>query len=511
MRWFGGVVFLGLSLLVCRGALGNDEFVFDDPNPILGVPEGTWRKIGEEKKDAVWCWNGTNTVGQTLEIRHRQAASGTTDEAFLELLGGLDQELSGFSIEMLHGISDQLLEFVAKKEADQSLYVVYRTPRGAFFWRVGGLKPRQPERDFGEAIRLHAGREQYTLALKEGNVAMGAWAESIYAYAQMLAERKDAKAESVYRNLLRCDSSNYPAHLEFARLSSDEKLREESLRIVLRDAEDVTLLKEASLLLGVATPRLDAYPVLSEKDAGFRAIFIPLPPCNLWMLEEVAEIYESMTTIPVCIRRLPGGWSFPPEKRSLRRRDLEEVAFHLLPDEPSVKSWSRMRLQKALMKAATEKEPELISYLEALFVQIEKGEFQWNVSPLVAKLNSQVRKAIPADKYTMVVGVTGNDIYGDNTRFLFSLHGGGRSPLSILSYSRMKALSDETQSRRRLVERCAKEMVPATLKTLYIPRSTDPACPYSYANGVQRMDEKTRVLSPGLMEEIARIKKEAEQ
>jgi len=73
----------------------------------------------------------------------------------------------------------------------------------------------------------------------------------------------------------------------------------------------------------------------------------------------------------------------------------------------------------------------------------------------------------------------------------------------------MKAYPGEKQSRRRLVERCAKEMVPATLKTLSIPRSTDPSCPYSYANGVQRMDEKTRVLSPMLVEEIKRIKMEA--
>jgi len=342
MRWFSGVV-LGLSLLVCRDALGSGGFVFDDPNPILGVPEGTWLKTAEEKKDAVWCWNGTNAVGQTLEIRHRQAASGTTDEAFLELLGGLDKELSGFSINMLHSISDQLLEFVAKRGEEQSRYVVYRTPRGAFFWKMGGVEPGQPGKAFGEAIRLHAGGEQYTLALKEGNVAMGAWAESIHAYGRMLAERKDARAKLVYRNLLRRDSSNYQAHLEFARLTSDEKLRKESLRIVLRDAEDEALLKKASLLSGLKVPSLADYPILSGKDAGFRAIFIPLPPCNLWMLEEVAEIYESMTTIPVCIRRLPEDWEFTSAKRSLLRRDLEKIAFQLLPEEPWRRCSSRSR------------------------------------------------------------------------------------------------------------------------------------------------------------------------
>jgi len=506
MRWFGGVMVLGLFLLVGLEARGDDGFVFEDPNPVFGLPEDTWRKITEEKKDAVWFWRGTNVVGQTLEIRHRQAASGTTAEAFSALLSGLDKELSGFLIEGLHRISDQRLDFAAKKGDEQLLYVVYRTPRGAFLWKIDGLESAHQEKSFGEAIRFHAGKEQYALALREGNIAMGAWAESIHAYARMLADRKDAKAERVYRDLLRRDAANYPAHLEFARLTSDEKLQKESLRIVMRDVEDEALLEEASSWLGLEVPRLDAYPILSEKDADFQAIFIPLPPCNLWMLEEVVEVYESITTVSACIRRLPERWEFSAEKRSLLRSELEKIAFHLLPDEPNVKSWSRERLQKALAVAAREKEPESALYLEALFKRVEEGEFQWNASPLVKELNEQVQKVIPAGTYTMVVGVTGNDIYGDNTRFLFSQHGGRRSPLSVLSYSRMKAYPGENQSRRRLVERCAKEMVPATLKTLNIPRSTDPSCPYSYANGVQRMDEKTRVLSPMLMEEIQRIK-----
>lgn len=505
IRKFNRIILIGLSLLICQKTFGNNNFTFDDPNSILGVSLGTWQKITEGKKDSIWHWNGTNTVGQTLIIQHRQAASGTTDEAFSELLRGLDDK---FSIEIIHHISNQLLEFLATTEEEQFLYVVYRTPRGAFLWKVGGITSLSTKESMGETLRFHAGNEQYSLALKDGNVAMGAWGESIHAYAQMLVKRKNDKAESVYQNLLYCNASNYQAHLEFAKLTSNKKLRQESLRIILRDVEDETLLTEASLLSGTKIPSLEDYPILSKEDSGFRAIFIPLPPCNLRVLEEVSEMYELMTTIPVCIRQLPKLWEFPPEKRSLFRRQLEEIAFQLLPDEPNVKSWSLIRLQKALMNSAKENDHEAVSYLESLFKQVEKGEFQWNVSPLVKKLHDQVTEAMPLSKYTMVVGVTENDLYAENTRFLFSLYGGGRSPLSILSYSRMKASQGETPSRTRLVERCAKEMVPATLKILQIPRSTDPSCPYSYANGVQQMDKKTRVLSLLLTDEIERIKKE---
>lgn len=508
MRLSIGMLAVALGLVFGREASGNENFVFDDPGTVLTVPGG-WLKTTTGSKDSVLYWGGTNALGQTLELRHRQAASGTTDEAFMVLLSGLDEELVGFSIEMRHSTADQLLEFVAQKGDEQFLFVVYRSLRGASLWKVEGLESEKQAVSYGEKIRLHAGEEQYTLALREGNINMGAWAQSIHAYAQLLAERKDLKAEKVYRNLLQRNASNYQAHLEFSRLATDESLRTECLRIILRDAEDTELLKEASGLLGLSSPTWDDYPVLSEKDEGFRVVLIPLPPCNLWMLEEVAKTYESMTTIPVCIRRLPEAWTFPDQKRSVYRRDLEKIAFSLLPDNPNVKAWSQADLQKTLMKAAKEKDPESVPYLEALFKRIEEGEFQWDASPLVATLNKRVQKVLPSNKYTMVVGITGNDIYGDNTRYLFSLHGGGRAPLSVLSYSRMKAYPGENPSRKRLAERCAKELVPASLKSLYIPRSIDPSCPYSYANGIQRLDEKTKTLSPVLVAEIERIRKEA--
>ena len=56
-------------------------------------------------------------------------------------------------------------------------------------------------------------------------------------------------------------------------------------------------------------------------------------------------------------------------------------------------------------------------------------------------------------------------------------------------------LGEPYESRKRLVKRLTKEMVPASLKQLGIPRPSDPTDPYSYSNGVQRMDEKTLTLS----------------
>ncbi len=102
------------------------------------------------------------------------------------------------------------------------------------------------------------------------------------------------------------------------------------------------------------------------------------------------------------------------------------------------------------------------------------------------------------DILTIYVGVTEANIFSNSNNYLFSLGRiRGKSPGSILSYHMMQAdvLEEDYAYRPRLAERLAKEMVPASLKVLGIPRSTDPRCPYSYANGVGRLDEKTLTLS----------------
>ena len=51
------------------------------------------------------------------------------------------------------------------------------------------------------------------------------------------------------------------------------------------------------------------------------------------------------------------------------------------------------------------------------------------------------------------------------------------------------------ESRKRLVERLAKQLVPATLSALGMPRPADPTDPYSYADSIERVNQKTLTLS----------------
>jgi predicted Zn-dependent protease len=105
--------------------------------------------------------------------------------------------------------------------------------------------------------------------------------------------------------------------------------------------------------------------------------------------------------------------------------------------------------------------------------------------------------------------VTDANIFNGDTNFLFSMHTSRKeSQASIISTYMMQAkhLSEDHESRNRLTERIAKELVPASLKSLGIPRSIDPTCPYSYSNGVGRLDEKTLQLSDSVRLALEKIR-----
>lgn len=67
-------------------------------------------------------------------------------------------------------------------------------------------------------------------------------------------------------------------------------------------------------------------------------------------------------------------------------------------------------------------------------------------------------------------------------------------------------LNEPYQSRKRLAERLAKELVPSSLKQLGIPRPTDPSDPYSYSSGIERLAQKTLSLSAPTREALDKFR-----
>jgi predicted Zn-dependent protease len=113
------------------------------------------------------------------------------------------------------------------------------------------------------------------------------------------------------------------------------------------------------------------------------------------------------------------------------------------------------------------------------------------------------------DTRVLYVAVTGLDIFLGDTNFVFSAGSVDRGiPTIILSYNRMtaKVAGDRFESRKRVATRLAKQLVPPTLRSLGIPRPTDPTDPYSYADSIQRVDEATLMLSTPTKEALDKLR-----
>ena len=310
------------------------------------------------------------------------------------------------------------------------------------------------------------------------------------------------------KNLLQTSPSNYDAHIEYTSIANNKKEINQSAKIVERDAEEENLLSASAKILNKDIPSISSYPILGTKDKGLKVILIPLEPCNPWLLDEIATTYEKITTIPVVVRRLPVNWSVPQPSRSAYRPYLEKIASNIWKTKSAFSDWSLSKLKEEIMNKAKEEGPQAVTSINQIFNKMEEAGYQWDADPIMGWLSQAIAPYYSKDPNTMVVGISELDIYSGETNFVFSVYGGRNdTPVSILSYAKMRSkLTKENQSRKRLTERAAKELVPASLKKLNIPRSMDPSCPYSYSGGLQRLKEKSLNLAEPVKKEIVRIK-----
>lgn len=351
-----------------------------------------------------------------------------------------------------------------------------------------------------ERITAIADRQRYEEALAAGNIAMGAWGPSIHRHARRLLKAgKKEQGIKVLRDLIATSPANYEAHIDFMNNAPDPASARSSAETVLRNAEDRALVAKAAAYLGRALPQLEDFPYLKRGLTGLQVILIPLPPVDASLLQASAKIFEKITDIPVKIRRLHQSWSFGPPDRPF-------VIFRGTNIDFQGKSGEQFT---ADLKASVTGNA-FGEYLADRFVdELKQSKGQYSADgPLMNFLNllSEYRSR---DYRTMYVGITEANLYSGSARYVFSMHAGiATGSASIMSYGMMlaKTVEDPKPSRRRLTERIAKELVPASLKSLRIPRSADPTDPYSYSSGLARLDEKTLTLSAPLREALKKFR-----
>jgi len=434
-----------------------------------------------------------------LQLEKIECDRSSCAAVFSNILGTLNQRITGSGGEFQE-VSEREIYGVLRTAERNQFFFVYVLPTSVLVWNfvTDSDEALDPDRRF-QTIRALANRHRYRSALTMGNIAMGAWAPAVHEHARRLLREGHAREGlAALRDLLATSSFNYEAHNDLIEHTADPAAARISAEIVFKNAEDRKLIDRAAKVLQIPPATLDSIPFLEKNETGLQVVLIPLPPCNPWLLEEAARTYEKITDVPVKIRRLREVWWFAAPDRVHRQRDIQRVLITLRGETINFAGWDRERYALELLKA-TESEDALSRYqVKKLVSGLNEFSGQFRVRPVLNWLSTRLEEYRSDDNRTMYVGITEANIYSGDSNYIFS--SGilkGRSPVSVLSYSVMLAetLQEAYQSKRRLIERIAKELVPASLKQLGISRPLDPSDPYSYANGVTRLDQKTLVLS----------------
>jgi predicted Zn-dependent protease len=401
--------------------------------------------------------------------------------------------------------------FTEVAESNVSKHVfTYVLPASVQIWTY--IAPTNLNYDFSNTFKLirgFANKQRYQASLGD-NVSMGHWGKQIHEYATQLISAGDEKEGlQVLEDHLLTMPFDYQAHVEFFQKTGNTMAATNSADIVFKNAETPELINHAAEFLGKQIPSFSDIPALDEKETGLQLILLPLPPCNLQLLNEAADCFERITGISVKIRRLEGVWEWETPDRIAFQRDCQSWLVRIKGRNIDFSNWTKEQYIQTLRSVA-ENEDALSKYYMSDFVQrIEKTPGQYSVDQYLDRLSSMLSALRSDDTRTMYVGVTEANIYSGDNNYLFSRgYEKGKSRASILSYYMMRGetLDAEYQSRTRLVERIAKELIPASLKQLGIPRSTDPTCPYSYSSGIDRLDQKTTRLSVPVKQALDQIR-----
>lgn len=454
------------------------------------------------------------SMGLSIELIKCDTPSGKA--IFNNILGYINKQIEDNSGQFIEITKTEMHSKILEEDVERGIFA-FILPSSIQIWtftkQTGSAYPVQ---DKFKIIKSMVNRHRYTQALKEGNVSMGAWEPQIYEFASTLLQNgKRKESVRVLKNLLATSPYNYQAHLDFLMNSDDRAAAASSAKIIMENTESPELLNKAAKFLVQNPDKFESIPILSKNETGLQVILIPLLPCSPWFLDEIAELYQKMTDVPVKIRRLKGRWDWSVPNRIPHQRRVTGILIKMKGEKIDFTNWTKKKYVDALRSYAKKEDAISKYYIEGLITRIEKDQGQYLVNPHLDRFCEALKAYRSKDNRTMYVGITETNIYSGDNNYVFSLGRDKKGDLnaSILSYYMMLAssLQEDYESQQRLTERIAKELVPASFKQLGIPRSTDPRCPYSYSSGVSRLDQKTLNLSDTLKNELKKLKRDYKQ
>ena len=406
------------------------------------------------------------------------------------------------------------VEFSTEWKTGGKTYLQYvaMVPKAVMRWtwsaKSGGLI--SPYDNILVPLRRSLNEQRYNEALQINNVEVGSWAKEIHQHGRdLLAQGQTEQALGVLRQVVNWSPNLFEAQLDLADSTKDPATIRASAEAVWNNAENPVLLSRAAALLDRKETAISDLPKLEAGITGLQVVLIPLPPCDIRLIEEAAKLYSDSLQLPVKIVRLPDPWQWWKPDRLYQQKNIQNLILQKNKKPIDFNGWTQAQYAQKLVEVSS-KEDALTRFRVRTFLETLPGKPpQYRVEPFLEQLINKVMPFYGNDRRTMFVGVTQADIFTGDTNFLFS-QGASRNGLgvSILSYARMEAtaLGQAYESRKQLAERLAKELVPASLKLLDIPRPTDPTDPYSYSSGTDRFQQKTMKLSAPTREALDRFR-----
>lgn len=503
------VVFIPAAALAATAAPTAPSFLPSYYSDVLKIDGRPLQLVSQDEKEGVKVAMYKSASGDALLNVEQVICDRPRCEAFYEqTLKAQNDKLTPLDAQFL-SVSNAEFLVAWNEKSLRFLRHVAKAPKAFLSW-TWITRTKKPLRDEGHlvALRRALNHQRYDEAIQMDNVEIGRWAKEIHQHARdLISEGKTEDAVAVLQQVITWSPTSFEAQLDFAEKTRDPTAARASAQAVWDNAENPEFTAQASKLLGFGEPA--PVPVLETGLRGLQLVLIPIAPCDERLLEEAGRLYSENFKMPVRIARLPNAWQWRQPDRVYREREIRSLIQQKSSKPIDFSGWTKDSYAKKLATAAIKEDALSRFRIRSFLDDFMDKPGQYRAEPYVDQLIDMVAPFRGDDRRTMIVGVTEADIFSGDTNFLFSGAASKKENWAgILSYARMQAatLNEPYESRKRLAERLAKELVPASLKQLGIPRPTDPSDPYSYSSGVERLAQKTLTLSAPTREALDRFR-----
>jgi len=335
------------------------------------------------------------------------------------------------------------------------------------------------------------------------DTALVGWMDALWAHARGLHARGEQSAAlAVLRRLVKAagGAAVDPAlRLDLAEWETDPAAAQRQAQLVLEQAEDIALAERAARLSGTVLPSMQDLPVLAAQAeaTGPQLVLVALPPVDVRLLREAARAYEQATGIPIRLARFAVPFELGRAERFLGQLQVERDIAKRRRKTIDFTGWDRERYAAELRAVAAHEDAQVRFMYERASELLLDRPAQYRSGLLLSRFQEAIAGLRARDHRVMYVGVTGAGLFRDEALFLLGDIQQGTNAASIVSYNAMQArtMEEAHQSRPRLVDRLAKQLVVASLAQLDIPRPSDPTDPYAEGSSLRQLDGKTLTLS----------------